>query len=341
MQHVSVLVNPAAGGNKGLSRTKSLVAELADRGWTVDLLKASTAPAVAESINDARRRGMSRLLLAGGDGLVHHALPALVDTDTVVGIVPVGTGNDFVRGLGLPSKPAQALDAATGPLTAAVDVIEVGDGGGRRCHVATVLTAGFSGRVNRRANELSSRPGFPRGSGRYMLATMVELATLEPTRFTVEVDGGQSADMEALLVAVGNTRFFGGGMAVCPDARFDDGAMDLVVIKPVSRTTFARVLPFVFGGRHVRHRAVESIRCRTLRISTIEPLWADGEPLHRNGLACHDPNRPPYDHVADRGAPGDGSEHGDRSLCGATGNGAVELTVRSGALLVAGVAIDR
>lgn len=277
-QRISVLVNSAAGGNRGLSRTKTLVAELADRGWVVELLKAASASEVAAAITDAQASGMTRLILAGGDGLIHHALPALVDSSIVVGIVPVGTGNDFCRGLGLPTKRGRALDEATGGAAQSVDVLQVAVGSEVR-YAATVLTSGFSGRVNRRANELARRPGFPKGAIRYTIATMTELAALEPVSFRFGFDDQQHVERSACLIAVGNTRFFGGGMAVCPDAVFDDGAMDVTVIEPVSKATFMRVLPLAFSGRHVRHPNVAQHRCRRLVIAADEPLWADGEKL--------------------------------------------------------------
>ena len=277
-KRISVLVNPAAGGNRGLGRTKTLVAELADRGWTVDLLKASGPDEVAKTIAAAGEAGTSRLVLAGGDGLIHHALPALVDSGITVGIVPVGTGNDFCRGIGLPTKRGQAIDAAVSDSVASVDVVCL-EKGEAISYAATVVTAGFSGRVNGRANELSDRRGFPKGASRYSLATLAEIAALEPVGFNVVVDDGAIEELTVSLIAIGNTRYFGGGMAVCPEADFSDGKMELITIDPVTKATFMRVLPLVFSGRYVRHGAVTSRRCTTLTITSGEPLWADGERL--------------------------------------------------------------
>lgn len=284
-QRISVLVNSAAGGDRGRSRTRTLVAELAERGWTVDLLKTGGADEVADRIVEARSHGMTRLILAGGDGLVHYALPGLIDSSVAVGIVPVGTGNDFCRGLGLPTKRAAALDEATGSAVVAVDVLRIAVGDHVR-YAATVLTAGFSGRVNHRANEMTRRPWFPKGAIRYTIATLAELASLEPVPFRLVYDDEPPVDQAACLIAVGNTPYFGGGMAVCPDAVYDDGVMDVTTIEPVSKTTFMRVLPLVFSGRHVRHRDVSRQRCRKLMIATDEPLWADGEALEFEGRSA-------------------------------------------------------
>ena len=288
-QRISVLVNSAAGSNRGLNRTKTLVADLADRGWTVDLLKAGSAGEVASAIDGARTAGAGRLILAGGDGLIHHALPALVDSSIVVGIVPVGTGNDFCRGLGLPTKRRAALGEATGESVIAVDVIRVAFAD-RVHYAATVLTAGFSGRVNRRANEMSRRRLLPKGASRYTIATLAELAALEPVPFRLRFDDDEPLDQAACLIAVGNTRFFGGGMSVCPDAVYDDGALDVTVIEAVSRPTFASVLPLVFSGHHVRHASVSQRRCQRLSVTTGEPLWADGELLEQGEPASVEAN---------------------------------------------------
>ncbi len=277
-QRISVLVNSAAGGDRGLSRTKTLVAELADRGWTVDLLKTESPGDVAVRITEARALGMTRLILAGGDGLVHLALPGLVDSSVAVGIVPIGTGNDFCRGLGLPTRRTAALDEATGSAVMSVDVLRIAVGDQVR-YAATVLTSGFSGRVNQRANEMNRRPWFPKGASRYTIATVAELASLEPISYRVAFDDDPPADGTACLIAIGNTRYFGGGMAVCPEAVHDDGVMDVTTIEPVSKATFLRVLPLVFSGRHVRHSAVSQQRCRRMVLTTDEPMWADGEAL--------------------------------------------------------------
>ncbi len=281
-QRISVLVNSAAGGNRGLTRTRTLVAELADRGWVVELVKADGPDEVATAITGAKAAGMTRLILAGGDGLIHHALPALVDSSIVVGIVPVGTGNDFCRGLGLPTKRRAALDEATGSAATSVDVLRVA-AGNRVRYAATVVTSGFSGRVNQRADEMARRPWLPSGSSRYTIATVAELAALEPVRFRLQFDDDDPIDEAACLIAIGNTRFFGGGMAVCPDALYDDGAIDVTTIEPVSKVTFMRVLPLAFSGRHVRHPRVTQRRCRRLVVRTAEPLWADGETLVFDG----------------------------------------------------------
>lgn len=225
-------------------------------------------------LNEAKAGGMSHLVLAGGDGLIHHCLPALAHTDVTLGIVPVGTGNDFARALGLPRRLQPAIDAALGPPTP-IDLIATDSG----AFAATVVTGGFSGQVNARANHLR----FPPGQQRYTVATLLELRHLTPRTITLDIDGTVE-EHETTLFAVANTRYFGGGMAICPDARPDDGQLEITLVGPVSRLELARVLPLVFSGRHLRHPGVSTRRGRVIGLTASSPLWADGEPFQATTL---------------------------------------------------------
>ncbi len=279
---LSVFVNPAAGGNRGLIRARRIVGQLADLGWTVDMVRMSGPADVAESIDRLHATGVRRIVLAGGDGMVHLALPALVDSDIVTGIIATGTGNDFCRGLGLPDSGRAAIANSVSDDVNDVDVLELRPTNAavpdRSIFAASVATLGFSGRVNESANRLR----FPRGTSRYTVATLQELRTLEPVSVRLRFDGEPEEERSVSFLAIGNTPYFGGGMKICPDARHDDGLMDVVVVEPVSALTLARVLPLVFAGKHAGHRAVSVRRCRCLSIEGNEQIWADGEPLGVN-----------------------------------------------------------
>jgi diacylglycerol kinase (ATP) len=221
------------------------------------------------TLAQAHADGMSRLVLAGGDGLIHLSLPALAETDVVLGIVPVGTGNDFARALGLPTKLNLAVTSALAEPTK-VDLIATGEGR----WAASIVTGGFSGQVNARANRLR----FPPGQQRYTLATLLELAGLHTIGLTLDIDGTVE-ELQTTLFAIANTRFFGGGMAICPDASPRDGLLDITVVGPTSRRVLAWLLPSVFSGRHVNHPAVRTWRGHQVQVTTTAQLWADGEPF--------------------------------------------------------------
>ncbi|NDH77148.1 MAG: sphingosine kinase, partial [Actinobacteria bacterium] len=151
-------------------------------------------------------------MVLGGDGMVHLAVQAVAGTDTILGVVPVGTGNDFVRALpGVPEDPLEAAAVALGDPDP-IDAIRVGER-----WVASVATAGFSADVNDRANRLRH----PKGQSRYTVATVLELPALKRRPTTITVDGTAHAH-DAVIIAVANTAWFGGGMHICPDADPDD-----------------------------------------------------------------------------------------------------------------------
>lgn len=267
MATVHLLLNPARTRRRGVDdKIRALIQQ---RGHEIVDLRPPGAAEVAATIRKAMDEGLTRLIVAGGDGLIHQALPALAGTDVTVGIVGVGTGNDFSRALGLPTKMEPAVAAALAD-PAPVDLIEADNGR----FAASVITGGFSGHVNERANGLR----FPPGQQRYTVATLLELGRLSPVPLRITVDD-ETHEGPATLFAVANSRFFGGGMAICPTADHRDGLLDVTIVGPTSAFALARMLPTVFSGRHVSHPAVTTLRGKRIEVTTDADLWADGEPF--------------------------------------------------------------
>lgn len=268
MASIHVLGNPSARG--GRAQVAEAVAALAAHDVEAIVLEADNADAARRAARQAVAGGASRLIAVGGDGVVHLAVNAVAGTDTVLGVVPLGTGNDFARALGLLDGDVdeQVIRALGEPVP--VDALSTDHG-----WVATVATLGFSGDVTARANALA----WPRGQLRYTVATLLQLPRLRTLVVSVDVDGRSGADSTTLL-AIGNTAYFGGGMRICPSARPDDGRLHLVSIGDVPRRTFLRVFPRVFSGRHVDRSevTVDSGSVVTITGTNIE-MWADGEPL--------------------------------------------------------------
>ena len=157
---------------------------------------------------------------------------------TRLGIIPAGTGNDVARYLGLPAQGpgggGRRWSSPARPRT--IDLARSG-----ATYFVTVLAAGFDAIVNERANKMT----WPRGQMRYNLATLAELRTFKPLRYTLELDG-ESAQVEAMLVAVGNGPSFGGGLRITEGALLDDGLLDVVIIKPMSKPDLVRTYPKLF-----------------------------------------------------------------------------------------------
>jgi diacylglycerol kinase (ATP) len=208
------------------------------------------------------------VIAVGGDGLAHLVLQAVVPVRVAFAVVPAGTGNDFVRTLGwsldqiepllqkVISSPAQEVDLGI------VDNEWFG----------AILSTGFDSVVNERANALS----WPKGPSRYNVAIALELAKFKPISYDIICDG-HSITTEAMLVAIGNGKSYGGGMNICPQAQLHDGLFDVVLLEPVSKIEFLKVFPQVYSGSHISHPKVRTLRASKVSISANAVAYADGE----------------------------------------------------------------
>ncbi len=259
---------------------KPIEPELLDAAMPAETEWRHVAP---KSVGEAERvladaaNTVERLVVIGGDGMVHLAATALCGSSTTLGIIGAGTGNDVLRSLGIetPERTRESMcDAMTIALGPAID-IDVGLA--NHNPFMSVATLGFSATVNERANRLR----WPRGAAAYKVATLLELPRLSPVEATVTVDGN-SQRVEAALIAVGNTAFFGGGMEICPGADPSDGLLDVTIIGAVGPITLLRTFPKVYKAEHVQDPRVQTLRGAEIRIDCADetwPVWADGEPL--------------------------------------------------------------
>ncbi|MEE1939148.1 diacylglycerol kinase [Streptomyces sp. TRM 70361] len=276
---ITLFVNPAAGRGRGGNAARPAARVLREAGFAVRTVVGTDAADALDRARAAVRDGTGALIAVGGDGMVSLALQAVAGTDTPLGVVAVGTGNDIARALDLPVRdPAGAGRVIAGALKAGESrAVDLGRVGGR--WFGSVLASGFDSRVNDRGNRMR----WPAGRLRYDLAMLAELAALRtvPYRITFgDGPGSETRELEAVLVAVGNGPSYGGGMRICSGARLDDGLLDVTVVGPCSRTTLLRVFPRVYAGTHLGHPAVTVRRVAkvTLRAAGVTG-YADGEPL--------------------------------------------------------------
>jgi YegS/Rv2252/BmrU family lipid kinase len=263
------LVNP--GGGRG--RTGGYLERLRARAAALGApLRVSESVAdLTRHARDAAAAGVERLVVAGGDGTVHHALQGLVHSATALAILPLGSGNDLATTLGMPRAFAVALDAAlAGPRTR-IDVVSAGER-----FFGCVAGVGFDSEVNRYANSLRR----VRGKWIYPYATLRMLGGFVPPVLRAEHDDGVF-EGPAMFAVLANAPMYGGGMRIAPAADLRDGLLDLVIVRRVSKLALLRVFPQVFEGAHVRHPAISVVRTRRARLTLSRPITAygDGEPL--------------------------------------------------------------
>ncbi|HET7173738.1 MAG TPA: diacylglycerol kinase [Nocardioidaceae bacterium] len=270
-ERLALLVNPTSGNGRHRDAAGSVLARLGESGYDVTRMEGRDVEESAALAARAVQEGYQALVVMGGDGMVRLALQAVAYSATALGIIATGTGNDAARALGLPlRRPLDAADVVCAGSIRTLDAAQVGTE-----YFATVLAAGFDSLVNERANRLT----WPHGQLRYPLATLAELRVLRPRPYVLEVDG-ERRELEAVLVAVGNTSSYGGGLQICAGARPDDGYLDVAVVRPIGRAQLVSVYPRLFRGTHVHHPAYEHRLAKRVRIEAPGIVaYADGERL--------------------------------------------------------------
>lgn len=272
-----VAINPQASFGRSRTVGPAVVRALREHGHEVTSLSESDFDALMAAARAALATKPDALIVVGGDGMVNLGVNLVAGTDVPLGIVPSGTGNDMSRGLGIPvGDTPLAIEALLTALSAPPRIIDAGHvtrGDGSSTWFACILSAGFDAIVNERANLMR----WPRGRQRYNLALLRELAMLKPVHYRLVVDG-EERETNAVLVAVANNVSLGGGMKITPDAKLDDGLLDVFIVQPLSRVAFLRIFPRVFKGTHVTDARVSISRARSIRIEADHIVaYADGE----------------------------------------------------------------
>jgi YegS/Rv2252/BmrU family lipid kinase len=267
---VLLLVNPAAGGGRALRVLPAVEARLRALGVAFATQLTRDLAHARDLAGEAARSGRTVAALSG-DGVLGAVAGALRDVPgAILGVLPGGKGNDFARMAGLPLDAEAACEVVARGVARPIDV---GDAGGRT--FVGIASRGFDSDANRYADAVPARLG----RGVYAVGALRALATWRPADFEVDVDGERVA-FRGWSVAAANSGAYGGGMLLAPDARLDDGRLDVVMTSATSRITFLRNLPKVFRGGHVHEPSVRVLRGVEVRVSADRPftVYADGEP---------------------------------------------------------------
>ncbi len=207
-----------------------------------------------------------------GDGVAGAVAAAVAgDEGAVVGVLPGGSGNDFCRHVGIPQDALEACAVIAHGTPAAIDL---GEADGHP--FLGIASLGFDSEANALANRAPRRLG----RGIYVYGALGAVARWAPATFDVSVDGVRES-FDGWSVIVANTSVYGGGMYVAPDARLDDGLLDVVLIRKTSRLHFLASFPRVFKGTHVHERNVTVLRGREVTVAASRPfdVYADGDPI--------------------------------------------------------------
>ena len=278
-----LVVNPNAGHKKGHEVAQRVGGLLAKSGHLVEEL-VSVAPGgireIAETIDPS---DWDCIVAVGGDGTLFELINGLLSrADSVpvpVGLIPVGTGNSFLKDLGIETVE-DAVDRIVAGRVRGVDVGEFTHPDGRH-HFVNLLGAGFVSNVAARACRYKRL-----GSMSYILGVLEEVVGLRSSALSLTIDG-RRIERDGIFVEICNSRFTGGTMMMAPQARIDDGLLDVVVAGTMSRGTLLRLLPTIFTGTHVDSPAVEVFQGKEIVVESDRALalTPDGEIFGRTPIS--------------------------------------------------------
>jgi YegS/Rv2252/BmrU family lipid kinase len=277
-RRASLIVNPHAGGGRAAAVLPGVEERLRALGVLFHTERTRDVQHARDLARAAAARGEVAVTLSG-DGLIGAVADELRATDGgVLGVLPGGRGNDFARVAGIPRDPLEACAVIAHGVERPLDLGEAaanGEGAGRG--FIGIASLGFDSEANRIANEAPARLG----QLVYVYGALRALVSWRMAEFAVEVDG-ERRTYRGWGIAAANSKAYGGGMYLAPDARLDDGALDVVMVSETSKLHFlSSLLPRVFKGTHVQLDSVRVVRGAEVRVSADRPfvVYADGDPI--------------------------------------------------------------
>ena len=274
----TIVLNPASGrgrGQQNRARLEALITESVARlpepaAMTWEIVETK---AVGDGIRQAAQaveRGANVVAAAGGDGTLGEVVNGIAETGAHLGLLPLGTGNDFARSLGLHNDMERAVETL---FHGTPQPIDLGRTQGR--WFINVAGCGFDAVVADRVNRGFR---FLHGTAAYLAAVAQSLLALRPVPMQLTLDD-ETQEVRGVLCAVANAPMYGGGMKIAPQARIDDGWLDVCLIGDATKLEFVRAFPRVFAGTHGSHPKVTMFRARHVLIESTPalPLLVDGE----------------------------------------------------------------
>lgn len=267
---VRLIVNPSAGAGRAARLLPDVEAALRSHGIAFRVDRTTSIEHARELARAAREAGEIAAAM-GGDGLAGAVAAEIHSNDALMAVLPGGRGNDLARKLGVGHDPVAAVDLIAAGRERRIDVAEAGG----RVYVG-ILSAGFDSDVN----EIANRTRLPLGTLVYLYGALRALARWKPAHWHVTVDGTEH-EFTGYAVAVANSGVFGGGMWLVPDARIDDGLLDVAFTSAKPKLQYLRGLGQVFKGAHVGQPGFELTQGREITFGADRPFtaYADGDPI--------------------------------------------------------------
>lgn len=280
------VVNPKAGQGKGISKIINSIKEVAEK------VRADVEVYVTKAVGDGERfvreycreNGGARFIACGGDGTLGEVLNGAIENqDSEVGVMPMGTGNDFCRNFHA-TKDFMDIEAQIKGKSVKCDAIRYHtDNANAYRYCANMFNIGFDCNVADMTAKMKTKP-FISGSLAYLISIFAILIKKKGANLDIQLDGEIKHRGKLLLTSLANGSYCGGGLKSNPLASVNDGFVNINIVKNISRLNFLTKLPFYMKGTHIRLKGIErviySTKCKKV---VIEPkdgrmrLCADGE----------------------------------------------------------------
>ncbi len=257
-----IIANPTAGKGRAITLVKQVESILRKRAVKFDAELTKSPGDATDLARSASGEGWPVIVSLGGDGTVCEVINGLVGTDSTLGIISCGTGNDIARSLGVPISVEQAVSTLLAGAKRKIDV------GSEKDQIFTnIAGVGFSCEVTIQANAMRRL----RGSPAFFAATYKALSNLRARQMRIELDD-EIIETKAVSVTISNMKYAGGGMVFAPDAVVDDGLFDICIVREVGRISFAMTFPQMYKDMGAKHSALSRHRSSVVRIFTEEPM---------------------------------------------------------------------
>ncbi|WP_339060761.1 diacylglycerol kinase family protein [Tepidibacillus marianensis] len=270
---IHFIVNPVSGNGKTKRYIPLIEKLLKEKSIEYQFLMTEYKGHAVKIAYSLRREPKSHLVIAmGGDGTLNEVVNGLYPSDVRLGYIPAGSGNDFAREMGIPSDPVQALLKIIEGPPKPIDIGKINER-----YFVNAAGIGFDGKVIQIANRSPFKHKF--GKFIYIIAVIQALYGYQPTQLEMVVNGKKYSFKGVWLIAVSNGRYFGGGMKISPNAKNNDGLLDVCVINEMTPLQLIRYFPTIFSGKHIDLPYVKMFRGSKIDIfsESVLPIQIDGE----------------------------------------------------------------
>ena len=267
---IVILLNPTASRGKARQLLKRALEVFRQKGVHFEIRESQSAEHLQDIASATSKEKPNLIVSAGGDGTHHYVINGVFKSEVPLGLLPLGTGNDFAMGVGMPSDVRAAAAMLVSGHIRELDLARVGE-----VAYACIAGVGFDSRVTRYANEHARWLSGPLA---YIWSLLCCMPECRPHPLEIVADG-QSFSEEVLFAVAGNNATYGGGIRLAPRARLDDGLLDICIVPYLDRLEMLRWVPRTYRGEHLNHPRIKYLQARkiTLRSASGMELFGDGE----------------------------------------------------------------